>query len=214
LGGTRAAAAEELYPLNQCYGGNGSCPNAGPYGDVTVSAISGGISVTLDLASGESYTNAGSGGMQALLFDLPGTTIEVTNVTAGFTPANSTKNAQGYVLTSGSIHADGSGTWDFGIMCTVCGSGNSNPVSTPLTFDVIGSGLTPTSFTLDKANGQNPAAYFTTDVAIPPSFTGDVGSTTRSVVPLPPSFLLLASALVGLALLLRRPTPAAARFRR
>ena len=119
---TSASATIITYSLtvDDCSGG--SC-GTGPFGTVTVSSISSTeVSVNLTLAPGEIFATGGAG--DALLFDLSGNpSITVSSLTSGFT---ATQTASG-----GSIHANGTGTWEYSIDCTGCGSGTSPPTFRP-----------------------------------------------------------------------------------
>jgi hypothetical protein len=86
------------------------------------------------------------------------------------------------------IHADGTGNWQYGILCTTgCGNGTSPPQNSgPLNFDVtVAGGITPSSFI---QNGNN--LFFASDVGTgcngtACTSTGDVGAPTAVPVPAP-----------------------------
>ncbi len=188
-----ASASTLSYNLTTCFFSCGT----GPYGTVAVSSLSSTeVSVNLTLASGEVFATSGSG--KTLLFDLQGNpSISVTNLTSGFA-ATSTASGQ-------SLHADGTGTWQYWISCTLCGNGTSPPRdSGPVNFDVtVASGITPASFI---ENGY--PLYFASDIGVPNGSgynTGDVGAT--SPVPLPATAWLLGSGLMVLAGTVRKRKP-------
>lgn len=169
------------------------------------------VSVTLTLAKGEVFAFGGAG--EPLLFNLTNDpTLSPSSVS---TPTSNLSTPETFAFNDSPMHmADGTGTWDYYISCTSCGGGTSMsstgtggaPVS--LSFDVTLSGLTPQSFLATSSKGFT----FATDVGIPNGsggfMTGDVAGTTP--VPLPPSVVLLGSALVaGLLLTGRRAVVAA-----
>lgn len=173
----------------------GTCGTA-PFGTVTVSSISSTeVSVNLTLKAGEVFAQGGAG--KSLLFDLAGNpSISVSNLTSMFT-ATSTASGK-------TIHADGSGSWEYSIDCTGCGSGTSPPTSSgPLNFDItVAGGINPSSFI---QNGN--LLFFATDIGGTNGKTGDVGAslatTTRSV-PEPGALALVGGALVLFGLMRRR----------
>lgn len=187
---------------------NGGCGSSTLYGTVTVSSISSTeVSVDLTLASGDVFAFGGAG--QPLLFNvLNDPSISVTNLTSNLSNTFAFNNKS-------MTMADGTGKWDYFISCSSCGSGTSMSTTGPsgspvsLSFDVsLAGGITPESFS------QSTKGFtFATDVGIPNGsggfMTGDVATTTP--VPLPPSVVLLGSALLGLALMQRRAGEAAAR---
>jgi hypothetical protein len=188
----RAVASELVYDLTSCFATG--CPPASSYGTVTVSSVSATeVAVDLQLASGEVFVFGGAG--KPLLFDISGNpTVSVTGLPSGYTFTN-------HPMTM----ADGTGKWDYFIDCpAACGSGTSGQVTGPLMFDVtLASGITPASFI-----ANNKGLFFAADIGIPTApgqfVTGDVAASTATPVPLPPSSILLGSALAAFGLVLRR----------
>jgi len=185
------------FDLTTCDMSTGCLAPGTSYGTVNVTQVSSGVvDVTLTLAPGEVFANTGAG--DALLFDLQGissiTIPTIPPITPGFTATT----------TSGSIHADGTGTWQYGVSCTGCGPGTSSSLSGPLNFDVAAGGITPASFTKNSNS-----LYFAADIGVPSSScgasgycTGDVG--TPTAVPLPAAAWLLLSGLAGVGAMARR----------
>lgn len=199
------------YDLTTCQIGGG-CGSSSVFGTVTVSTISSTeVSVDMTLASGEVFAFGGAG--QPLLFNVTGDpSVSITNLTSNVSDRFAFNNSPMFM-------ADGTGKWDYYMSCSSCGTGTSMSTTGPdgapvsLSFDVtLASGINPSSF-----SKSTKGFTFATDVGIPNGsggyMTGDVGAINP--VPLPPSLLLLASALVALGLMLcpggRRPdgrTPA------
>jgi PEP-CTERM motif len=83
--------------------------------------------------------------------------------TTGWTPlALATQSA-------GSLHMDGTGFFEYGTVCVVCGNGGSNPQPGPISFEITAAGLTLASIEQNAA-GQ----FFATDVMGPNTNTGAV----------------------------------------
>jgi hypothetical protein len=204
------AAADLLFTLDQSHCSTPCAP--APFGTVRLHDVGGGdIQVTVTLTPGDRFMG-GSGAGDAFLFnltsfpDISGAGV-VSFTTAGFAldPGNGPP---------GLTHADGTGNWMYGIECTVCGSGGSNPNPGPLVFDVTLSGLTVNDFIATTTGGTpdtgSDGNFFAVDLCN--NFvatrgcgnTGDVaGNTPGGVVPPqgipePGSLLLLAAGLLGL----------------
>jgi hypothetical protein len=191
--GAPVARADYVYNLTQCFATG--CPAQASYGTVTVSSIAGStteVQVDVELAAGEVFAFGGAG--KPLLFDLSGT----PGATSSPLPSGFTFNNAPMTM------ADGTGKWDYYVDCPGCTGTSNTSIGGSLIFDVIvASGISPDSFIQNKKN-----LYFATDIGIPSGggnyVTGDVGASSRTVVPLPDPALLLASALGLLGLLLTR----------
>jgi hypothetical protein len=204
LAAPHARADVLTYPLTTCQISKG-CGSSTSFGTVTVSSLSSNeVSVTLTLGSNDVFAFGGAG--QPLLFNVANDpAISVSNLTSNLTNTFAFYNAP-------MTMADGTGKWDYFISCSSCGTGTSMSTTGPggapvsLSFDVMLTGITPESFT------QSTKGFtFASDIGIPNGsggfMTGDVGATTP--LPLPPSIILLGSAVLAGAALMRRHPPAA-----
>ncbi|HEV2098792.1 MAG TPA: PEP-CTERM sorting domain-containing protein [Stellaceae bacterium] len=206
IGFTRPASADVItYSLttDDCSGGCGTAP----FGTVTVSSISSTeVSVSVTLAAGEVFAVSGAG--HALVFDLTGNpTISISGLTSGF---GATSTASGHT-----IHADGTGDWQYSVDCTSCGGGTSPPTNAgPLNFDItVASGITPESF-IQNGDGL----FFSVDIGSGCTgsplgnctSTGDVAATTGipsngpPSVPEPSSLSILGFGLLAFGIVLGR----------
>ena len=186
-------AATETFSLtsDHCTGGCLTGQTSG--GTVTITDVSAGVvSVDVTLANGNGFVSTGFG--TDFGFNLTGTpTITFSNVTSGFTPNANPE-------TAGSLHMDGTGFFQYGVLCPGCGNGGSSPLPGPLDFTITGAGLSVLSF-IQNGTGQ----FFAVDLMS--GTTGNTGAVDASVVssvPLPPAALLFGTALVGLGVLGRR----------
>jgi hypothetical protein len=183
---TSAAANTINYSLtvDDC---TGTCGTA-PFGTVTATDIGAGeVQITVTLKAGENFVNTGAGAGQALLFDLAGapTLTDYTDVSSNVPIVLAS-------TTAGSLSADGTGTWQYGVNCPSCGNGNSPPMlDSPITFDISATGLSTASL-VQNGNGL----YFAADIIGTNLKTGDVGAPTPVGVPRPTA----GAGLPGLAL--------------
>jgi hypothetical protein len=181
---TGASASTLTFSLTQDHC-TGTCGTA-PFGSVTVSSISSTeVSVTETLNAGESFRDTGAG--DPILFDLTGnpaiSSLSVTGLPSGYSFASSAPGSQ-----------DGSGSWEYGVDCSSCGTG------TTLSFDItLASGITPSSFI---QNGNS--LFFASDIMGTNGNTGDVGAPNVSATPLPAALPLFIGGLGMMGLFGRR----------
>ena len=210
------SARAGTYPLTTCDFSTG-CVSGATYGSVSVTDIGGGngVQVTLNLPSGDVFNLPnGPGSGQPILFDIPAGVGTVANVSG---PQGSSATFAAGSNYNTPMHDDGTGYWTNWISCTSgCGTGSGTSAGIPaqLTFQILGNGISTANlpFTLNTPNGNGTGLWFGTDIGVPTSpgattyYTGDVGA-PLAVVPLPPSALLLLSALAVAGLLLARSRP-------
>jgi hypothetical protein len=152
----------------------------GPYGSVTITDESGYVLVTETLTSGNDFPKTGAG--DSLEFQLSSAATSITNLTSGFSTTTGTQSASAF------------GSFTNGISCSGCGSGNSNPLYGPISFDL--NGVTTSDF-IANSDGD----YFASDIySSSTGGTGNVAADSRTLVATPEpgtlSFLFLGSILV------------------
>jgi hypothetical protein len=151
------------------------------------------VDVTVTLAENTAFVNTG-GPHNAFAFNLDlstGYSIQLQN-TSMFALASPSKNDP----------------FTNAIDCSGCGSGAKKPFSGPLDFTVTDNdGISISDFI------ASDGLYFSADVIGPNGKTGNIASTTLidppdpTPVPEPSSFLLLGSALFGIALMRQKARP-------
>jgi hypothetical protein len=149
-------------------------PNCGTVTLTQVGPVANGeVEVKVTLASGIVFASTGAGGNQALLFDIAGgpTITDFTQLSGAPTVTLAS-------TTPGTIHADGSGDWQYGVGCASCNGTSPPTVANPLDFDISTAGLTPASFV---TNGSN---LFAVDIGIP-NGSGGFNTGVGTVVPAP-----------------------------
>jgi len=181
---------------DHCTGGCGITAN----NTITVSdAAADTVSITAQLGAGWDFLKTGAGDA-TLAFSSTFNNLVLAVQTAGY----------GVHLPSptGSLQLDGLffPASAYGVDCTGCGSGASNPVGNVINFTASLAGLTATTFVnaLRLATGDNTTnSVFAADVLSPNGRTGIIDF-TLSAVPLPPAMLLFGTALLGMGILRRR----------
>jgi len=166
-GASRADSFQFSLTSDHCTGGClGTATSAGT---ITITDVSAGVvSVNVTLASGFRFVSTGF--ETDLGFNLAGNpTISFSGVTAGFTPNANPE-------TAGSLHMDGTGFFEYGVNCTACGSGGSNPQSGPLNFTITDGATFSTASFEQNAAGQ----FFAADL-IGNGNTGAVDASVRAV---------------------------------
>jgi hypothetical protein len=166
-GASRADSFQFSLTSDHCTGGClGTATSAGT---ITITDVSAGVvSVNVTLASGFRFVSTGF--ETDLGFNLAGNpTISFSGVTAGFTPNANPE-------TAGSLHMDGTGFFEYGVNCTACGSGGSNPQSGPVNFTITDGATFSTASFEQNAAGQ----FFAADL-IGNGNTGAVDASVRAV---------------------------------
>jgi len=186
------AKADLIFPLDIdfCTGGCGPTP----FGTVTLHDVStGDVHVHVALLGGNKFVVTGAG--HALSFGIVGDpSITIAGLTSGF--ARGPNNDK----------ADGAGTFDYSVDCSValggCGTGGSSPNPGPLDFDVLEAGLTSAAFVVD-----DKGFFFASDILS--GTTGNTGVVAadgpeRPRIPEPGTLAILAAGLLGYGIVRRR----------
>jgi hypothetical protein len=175
---------------DDCTGGCGfSANNTVKVQDTGANTVT--VTVQLDTSTNPDWVflePAGAGHEATFAFDLTGfnSLTSFTTTTSGFTPISTT---------SGSLHMNGAGDFDYGLVFDNGGAGNTD--GSLLTFVLSAAGLSSSSFV-----GMSFAADVFSGLT---GLTGiiDFGASTPPV-PLPPAALLFGTALLGMGILRRR----------
>jgi len=161
---SQASVIIETFDLtsDHCTGG---CLGGASGGTITVTDNgTGSLIFDVTLASGIQFVDTGFDADFG--FNLSGiTSITYSGITSGFAPSPSPPGTNPQV--TGSLMMDGTGTFDFGLACTACGTGGSNPQSGPLDFTISATGLDITDLTTSRPNGNGDGGggqFFAVDV--------------------------------------------------
>jgi hypothetical protein len=148
-----------------------------PFGTVLLTDNgAGGVDVTVTLKSGYQFVSTGSGAFMNFLFDDANISLaDITNIQA----AGEVMAAAG--SNPGTFHADGTGTWMWGVFSTTQGQGGSDPFSGPITFTV--NNTTLADMEVGHAVNGFGTELFVADIIAPNGSTGPIDVNTPPVVP-------------------------------
>jgi hypothetical protein len=182
-------------------GGSACGPPGTVFGSVDVVQILTGanaeiqLTVTLNPSAAQGLISTGAAGGSGYTFDFnlagnPTITESGFTLGLGFGPGQTTGGL------GNSIHADGTGDFEYSVACTSCGSGADHPNANPLVFDVSAPDITVASFI--QSTGANGGQFFAADILSTNGATGLVdASVNNSTTPLPSSVFLFGSVLLG-----------------
>jgi hypothetical protein len=192
----QASTSTFSFTQNSCTGG---CGTDDPFATVTLADEGSGstayVLVAETLNTGEEFVKTGAGESLQFNINFTGlitlTSLQITNLTSGFTAGNTGGTAAGI------------GSFSDYVYCSNCTGGNPGQ-PTSLSFDLssTGGGITTASFVTDSAG-----YYFASDVLGNNGKTGNVADDTLGAVsatPEPATFGLIGSSLAGFGLLRRK----------
>jgi len=179
----------------------GACgPTGATFGTVTLTdTVANTVQVTVSLNSPYEFVHTGFD--VTVAFDLLGNpTISAGSITSGWSLFN------GGVPTT--IHMDGTGDFEYGVVCDVCGTGSSNAQPGSVNFTLTGTGLSAASFADVNTNFFAVDIFNSATSGVGAGNTGLVDATGGGIIitstPEPGSFALLGGGLVALSLVLRK----------
>jgi VPDSG-CTERM motif len=170
-----SSARADLFQFTSDHTSDGA--GSAPFGTVLLTDNgTGGVDVTVTLASGFQFVRTGSGDFMNFLFDDANINLtDITNIQA----SGQTMAATG--STTPTLHADGTGTWMWGVFSTTQPTGGGSGFNGPITFTVTNTTLA------DMEVGHAVVGFgtelFVADIIAPNGSTGPVDVNTPPVVP-------------------------------
>jgi hypothetical protein len=204
---SRASAETITFQLtsDHCNGAGGCLGGASSAGTVTIKDVSAGV-VSVDVTLNAGFKFVSTGMETDFGFNLAGgPTITESALTTGWTPENIVNNTESALLGNNGFHDDGTGFFEYGETCTICGNGASNAQPGPFDFTITASGLTTASFIRNApVGGAAQGQFFVVDLIGNGGNTGPVDASFAVVPDGGMTLMLLGGVLVGLETLRRR----------
>ena len=194
LGLQQAKADTFTFTSDHCTGNCG--PQPGGFGSVTLTQVGNDVNVVVTLFNGNQFVKTGSGGSMYFLFDNAGITLaDITNISPATVGGNPTS------AFAGPIHADGTGSWMWGIGCALCPNGGAGAIPGPITFTVTNTTLA--AMEVGHAVTGFGTELFVADILAPNGNTGPVDVNTPPVPDGGATVMLLGTALGALGMVRR-----------
>jgi hypothetical protein len=207
---TCGAASATTYDINDDHCGGSGCGLSGTIGEIFVTGTTSSLTVDLDLNTSPAnlflHQSNGSGASTGLYFNLSGTGIAFSGVSA-----DDQSGTPGWTFTSsgpGSFSEDHVGIGNYAILCDSSVAGNT--CGKNIDFTVTGTGLAFNNLIIDPKNGTVSPDIFGLDISNNGT-TGPYGAvmctenclsppSQQGTTPLPSALPLFAAGLGGVAL--------------
>lgn len=179
-----------LFTSNHITGGDDATV---PFGEVVLTQSGSNVDVTVSLFNGNKFMNSGAAGGENFLFNASG--VALTDL------SGSGLTFDGAGSGTFTLHADGTGFFDFGVVFTGQGTGGVNALPGPINFEVANAVIS--DLTIANAKGQLFAADIilgsgnTNNNGASIGKTGDVDVSGTTKVPEPTTMLLLGFSLIS-----------------
>ena len=150
----------------------GNCGPQTSFGTVTLTQNGVNVDVNVSLLNGNQFVETGSGAGMNFLFDNAAITLaNITNIVSG--------TGETMAAAAGPLHADGTGTWMWGIFATNVDPGGAGAFTGPISFTV-------TNTTIAQMTVGHPVNGFGTELFVADIISGTTSNTGPVDVNTPP----------------------------